>query len=375
MSKLHPARTTPFRELLDALNAARQARLVTEQSSADGLRVYCYTPSCVYGAQWNDATLVARGLVLDIKNETVVATPFPKFFNASERGDTIPDLPFETFEKVDGSLIIIFWHAGEWKTATKGTFISTQARWAAERLKRADLSVLERGTTYLAEAIYAENRIVVRYAEDELVLLSAYNESGAEISYDALREIAERLGWRTAKRHRYDSISQLVLAAEGLPANDEGFVVRFSDGTRLKIKGAEYRRIHALISRITPLAMWERMYAGEDLLDVRKDIPEEFWQDFDAICDLLSRQRDSIIARVKQHADSVAHLSDKEVGLQLNQFPAGVRALIFPYRNYGGDLFSGRSRQIVFHLFRPTANDLPGYASSYAIKRILEESA
>ena len=41
-----------------------------------------YSSSCVYDGQWNDATLIARGLVLDVENQTVVATPFPKFFNA-----------------------------------------------------------------------------------------------------------------------------------------------------------------------------------------------------------------------------------------------------------------------------------------------------
>jgi RNA ligase len=286
MTKLHPARTIPFRDLANALRSARDARLVSEQATPDGLRVYCYTPSCVYDGQWNDATLIARGLVLDVKNETVVATPFPKFFNAFERGETIPDLPFETFEKVDGSLIIIFWHAGEWKTATKGAFGSPQARWAAERIKGCDLSALRRGTTYLAEAVYAENRIVVRYAEDALVLLAAYDESGAELPHASLGETADRLGWRMAGTHSYDSVSQLLLEAKDLPRDAEGFVVRFNDGLRLKIKGAEYRRIHTLISRITPLAMWEIMQAGDDLAKVRKDIPEEFWSDFDAICAL-----------------------------------------------------------------------------------------
>jgi RNA ligase len=236
-----------------------------EQASIDGLRIYCYTQSCVFDGQWNDATLIARGLVLNVERETVAATPFPKFFNAFERGETIPDLPFETFEKVDGSLIIIFWHAGEWKTTTKGAFGTAQALWAAKKLKDCDLSALRRGTTYLAEAVYAENRIVVHYAEDVLVLLAAYDESGAELSYAQLCDTADRLGWRMAKRHGYDSVSQLLVEAKDLPADEEGFVVRFNDGVRLKIKGAEYRRIHALISRITPLAMWEIMQAGDFL--------------------------------------------------------------------------------------------------------------
>jgi RNA ligase len=48
--------------------------------------------------------------------------------------------------------------------------------------------------------------------------------------------------------------------------------------------------------------------------------------------------------------------------------------LIFPYRKQGGDLLSGRSRQIGFRLIRPTGNELPGYVPSYAINRPLDES-
>lgn len=375
MSKLHPARTLSFRDLVDALQAARAERLVYEQVGPGGLRLYCYTNSCVYNEQWTDATLIARGLVLDVDNQTVVATPFPKFFNALEQGENIPDLPFETFEKVDGSLIIIFWHDGEWRTATKGAFGSSQAAWAAERLKGRDLSALRRGTTYLAEAVYAENRIVVRYAQDELVMLAAYDEAGAELSYAELRETADRLGWRAAGRHAYQSMSQLMAEANDLTVDAEGFVVRFDDGLRLKIKGAEYRRIHALVSRITPLAMWEIMQAGDALAKVRRDIPEEFWGDFDAICAILKRQVDSVVEAAERAAASVAHLSDKDVGLRLGEFPADIRGLIFALRKQNTGLLSGRSRQVIFRSIRPTGNELPGYVPSYAVHRLQEESS
>jgi RNA ligase len=206
------------------------------------------------------------------------------------------------------------------------------------------------------------------------VLLAAYDESGAELSYASLCETADRLGWRMAMRHGYDSVSQLMAEAKDLPVDAEGFVVRFNDGLRLRIKGAEYRRIHALISRITPLAMWEIIQAGDDLAKVRKDIPEEFWTDFDAICALLTRRLDTVVETARREAASVAHLSDKDVGLRLDQFAADIRPLIFPYRKQSGDLMSGRARQMLFRLIRPTANELPGYVPSYAINRVLDES-
>lgn len=373
---MHPARSMTFKELCEGLAAARAAGLVSETADDTGLRLYCYTRSAVYDRQWTPFTLMARGLILDMKNERVAATAFPKFFNLGERGnETIPDLPFETFEKVDGSLIIIFWHEGQWRTATKGSLRSDQAGWARAYLATADLQQLERGTTYLAEAVYPQNRIVIRYEETGLILLAAYRESGVELTYDELSEVGHRLGWRTATRHSYASISDLIAHTGTLPATEEGFVLRFADGLRLKVKGEEYRRIHALISRVTPLAMWEAMLAGDDMTAIRRDLPEEFWGDFDAITAILKSQVDTIVSAAAAEAQAVAHLSDKEVGLQLGSFPESVRSLIFPYRKNGADLLTDRSRQVVFRTIRPNGNELAGYVPSYAMARVADEAA
>ena len=275
---------------------------------------------------------------------------------------------------MDGSLIIIFWHAGEWRTATKGSPRSDQAVWARQALAAADLSHLERGTTYLAEAVYPENRIVIRYEQAGLVLLAAYREDGHELVYDDLGEIGARLGWRTAKRHAYASVSDLIQQAGLLPATEEGFVLRLANGLRLKVKGEEYRSIHALISRVTPLAMWEALQAGDDMVAIRRDVPEEFWGDFDVITGILQSQISSLVARVEAEANAVSHLTDRKAGLRLDRFPPDVRSLIFPYRKNGIDLLSGRTRQVAFRTLRPTGNELEAYAPSYAMARVKDET-
>jgi len=96
-----------------------------------------YTPRCVYEDGWDEFTVMARALIVDEAAGQVVATPFPKFFNVGERRGEVPDLTFEAFEKLDGSLIIAFHHTGRWCAATKGTFDSEQAIWTQTRLAAA----------------------------------------------------------------------------------------------------------------------------------------------------------------------------------------------------------------------------------------------
>jgi RNA ligase len=356
------------------LTEGRAKRLIHEQPGPDGLRLYVYTSRCVYETAWDFFTTAARGLILDTVSRRVVATPFPKFFNLGEHAQAIPDLPFETFEKLDGSLIIIFHHAGRWRAATKGAFDSNQAKWAQARLDEADLCSLVPGTTYLAEATYPENRIVVRYDEPALVLLAAYGEDGMELDFDTVREAAGPPGWRVAERHGFASIAELLHRAASLPRTREGFVMRFDNGLRLKVKGSEYRRIHAAISGVTPLALWEAIAAGDDMQTIRRDLPEEFWDDFDRIVGLIQRAASGIVDRVATLARGLDGLSDRDLGLRLASIDSELRPYIFAYRKRPESLLEGRTRQTLFRAVRPIGNVLPGYVPSFAMSRAMDEA-
>ncbi len=370
---IHPARTRPFDTLYTALQYVVAEGLVHEQIGENGLRLYCYSDETVYSRQWNPITLMARGLILDVEKKEVVATPFPKFFNVGEVGSAIPDLPFETFDKLDGSLVIIFYHAGSWHCATKGSFKSDQAKWAKRWMdNRKGFPKLKEGMTYLAEAIYPSNRIVVDYCgAEELRLLAAYNADGSEIEYKALNFMCAYSSLGIVERHSYSSISELMEKAKTLDCNSEGWVIRFSDGTRLKIKGDEYCRIHRLISGLTPLAIWRSMRDEEDLEIMRRQLPEEFWGDYDTIVNLLYSQQRALMASIEAHYQPFAQLSDKEIGLRLEEFPEEVRRFIFPLRN--GRLVPGdRAMLGLFEAIRPTRNNLPGYRASSSVARVLE---
>jgi RNA ligase len=372
---IHPAYMMAFDQLFAGLEAACASGMVRRKDDiSTGRSLYCYTERCVYDNGWDEFALVARGLILHPAEQRIVAVPFPKFFNVNERAASIPNMPFETFEKLDGSLIIIHHYDNKWRTATKGAFDSSQAVWAETKLNQQDVSTLIPGYTYLAEAIYPENRVVIHYSQPALVLLGGYTSNGMELEFDELCKVARNLSWRTAQRHSYTSFSELVADAAALPATQEGFVIRFADGYRLKVKGAEYRRIHSLISRCTPLAMWEAMAADDDMEKIRRDLPEEFWQDFDNIIQNLTAKISNLTTRIKIEAEKAAHLSDKELGLSLASLPDDVKQFLFPFRKANGKL-EGKTRATLFRTIRPTGNFLEGYTPSYAINRIAEEDA
>lgn len=368
----HPARSIPFQDIFDGMQAAIAQRYV--RAYTDGtLQLYTYTEQCVHSRAWNDFTRMARGLIVDVEQKSVVATPFVKFFNLHELEESLPDLPFETFEKMDGSLIILFHHKNTWRTATKGHLSSPQAQWAAEWICQHDLSHLKPGTTYLLEAIYPENKIVIEYEKTGLCLLAAYDKEGYEIDYSILQGLSNAIGWEIAARHRYTSLAELINIARALPAHKEGFIIRYANGYRVKIKGEEYCRIHRLISNCTPLFMWEHMNDTDALVQIRRDLPEEFWEDFDSIINNLEKQRTALHESIHNLAESVAHLSDKDLGLTLQTLPNDLRGYIFPYRKSGQNFNDPKLREVIWRRIRPVANKLPGYRPSANLYRVSSE--
>ena len=104
--------------LLNADFAALDA-LVAEgllgRSELGPLVLYNYTDKCTYERAWTSITMACRGLVFDRHTGECVARPFAKFFNLDEHETTrLAALPigagFTAFEKLDGSLGIMFLH-------------------------------------------------------------------------------------------------------------------------------------------------------------------------------------------------------------------------------------------------------------------------
>ena len=242
------------------------------------LLIYNYSRTTQFSGIWDDITLNCRGLVLDLEGN-VIAKPFPKFFNYEEHtaeGSKLPPIPnesFEVYEKMDGSLGIIFHYEGEWLIATRGSFASEQAIKGKEMLHKLNKSALIPGYTYLAEIIYPENRIVVDYGvEEKLVVLGAYNnETGKEVDVE---EMANE-GWEVVMKYKTWGEDWETLKKE-ISKDTEGYVIRFSGGMRMKIKGDEYVRLHRILTNFSTKDIWELLKNGEPLEPFLERVPDEF---------------------------------------------------------------------------------------------------
>ena len=240
------------------------------------ISIYNYSRTCQYENKWDEITKSCRGLILD-QEGNVIAKGFDKFFNMEEHNsEEIPNEPFEVFEKLDGSLGILFWYQGKWMLATKGSFVSEQAIKGREILKKYNFEPIPKGYTTLVEIIYPENRIVCGYGDEEsLVVLSMINNSsGKELDYTSLLYISDETRMPVVKK--YDAVNDYKTLKSLISKDREGYVIRFRNGFRMKIKGEEYVRLHRILTGFSNVDIWEYLKDGKNIDELLDRVPDEF---------------------------------------------------------------------------------------------------
>ncbi len=265
-----------IQDLLDAklLDEMIELGFVRQQNHPDfPLRILNYTAQAQYEGEWNQVTKQCRGIIYNTETGEVVARPFSKFHNYAEHAEPkdpeklsiLPlDTPVEVTDKMDGSLGILYKYRSEPSVhpnyiATRGSFTSDQALWGSEQLRRRVTKLENIGeVTYLFELIFNENRIVVDYPFEDIVLLGAIEiETGAVIS-------ASDIKWNGRKAEQFQTPTLAdALLLEPRP-NSEGVVVRFlADDLMIKIKQEDYVQLHRIMTGLNARNVWELVAAQQ----------------------------------------------------------------------------------------------------------------
>ncbi|RYX83447.1 2'-5' RNA ligase [bacterium] len=198
-----------------------------------------------------------RSLIVDESADwAAVSVPFFKFFNANEVNAAAVD--WETarvYEKLDGSLMSIYFYAGEWRVASSGTpdasgpmgdlgISMAQCFWQTWQEAGYLVPGEEwKGATFMFEFMSQWNRVIVAHDKARIVFIGGRDHKFQEFGPEEYSES----GWETVKSFPLTSLTEALAAAEELkPLVSEGYVVRDAAFNRVKIKSPAYVALHLL---------------------------------------------------------------------------------------------------------------------------------
>lgn len=242
----------------DTWRADMAAKNISVRDKGD-LAIFNYGIGC----DFNDPIVQqARGIIVDLSTMKVVCAGFDKFGNYFE--SYAPEIDWETAvieEKIDGSIIKLYYYDNEWHWATNGCISAKDASVngtsrtfqdvieIASNYKDIDYNKLNKNQTYIFELVSPETQVVIRYNYAYLYHLGTRsNLTGIEFNTN--------IGIEQPKRYDIaDADLEIVIQkAESLnkesdECKHEGFVVVDSSFNRIKIKNTRYLEFHHSLSR------------------------------------------------------------------------------------------------------------------------------
>ncbi len=361
-SPTRPSRSRDMKyEFIEERDKLVEERLLRCDDQGD-LRVYSYVNWCKI---WNDITLNSRGIIFNRKTGEVAARPFPKFFNLNQRIETQErNLPwhdsggFRIFKKEDGWLGILYRYGGQHRISTRGSFKSVGAIWATEFLKKYDLTGLPDDITLIFEIICPATKIVVDYGNrEDLVLLAAYNRhTGEEYDWKQVEKWGKEFDFTVVESYDQNWLGFCRGQIKQISGAElEGFVIRFANGLRIKIKSEDYFRRSALLQGITPLNVWATMEYGK--------VPKKMWEYVDkdyhcllqTVSDALEARYQEVYSEVQLQFGRIVERCDRATFAQRAQKTSHPPAMFALF-----DGFGDRVNDYVMKQIRPHKNMIGG---------------
>lgn len=274
-----------------------------------------------------DIVKVCRGIILDKNNNWYpVCYTYRKFHNYSEQlADKIDWSTAKIFEKLDGSLMQLFYYDGQWQVSTSGTPdadcqvnsfpISFKDLFWKIWNELGYILPKNKNICYAFELCTPFNRIVVQHKENKIVLHGARDLTN-------LRELstvdaAKDTNWVVANSYNFSNAEQILEECRKMKGiEQEGYVVVDENFNRVKIKSEDYIRLHHCVSNMTARKMLEivRQNEGSEFLQY---FPE--WVNFFAE---IKQKYNDFINQVKSNYEQNKHLEDqKEFAMSIKHLP------------------------------------------------------
>lgn len=268
-----------------------------------------------------------RGVILDqSSNWRVISRPFDKFFNYGEQLAVPIDWEHaHVEEKVDGSLMTLYFYDDMWHVASSGTpdaggdingsgITFNKLFWEtfAKGKVHGEGTPIAIATTLLLPPLGSEdlcfifeltskyNRIVVHHTQPKLTLLAVRNRKTGE--YDSYERWENY--YPSVKRYPLENLEEVLESLRcqsGL--EQEGFVIVNPDGSRVKMKNDDYVRLHRMRDSIngSPKAMLEIVRLNEST-EFLAHFPE--WQEE---YDKVHAAYEALVARLEATYEAIRY--------------------------------------------------------------------
>jgi len=260
-----------------------------------------------------------RGLILDeAQGWKVVSFPYSKFFNYGEgHADDIDWSSARVYEKLDGSLMTLYFYDGAWQVSSSGlpdaagevngydiTF--SQLFWQVWKKLGYKLPT-DTNVCYMFEMMTAKNRVVVRHLEDRIVLHGARRLS----DFKELNPVIEahHYGWECVKIFPLTSWDEIVEAAKTLePMECEGYVVCDSNYNRVKVKSPQYVAVSHLRDSVgmsrRKLLELVRTNEGSEFLSYYPEFTDEY--------NNIRYKYERLLGRMEGFYDGIKHIEERK---------------------------------------------------------------
>ena len=201
----------------------------------------------------------ARGLILDSQdNFRVVRYAFKKFFNIDE--GFAAHIDWDTAvatEKIDGSIMSVWYARGKWRLSTNGTIDAFKAELAGvgpyktfgelfeSVLPLSNFASCKHNFCFTFELVSPYNKVVIDYPKTKVYILSIRNlNTFKEVDDLDMRDFSNYMAVERPQVYNLNNEADYRKLVEQMPEGHEGIVVRDAAGNRVKIKTLLYFEMH-----------------------------------------------------------------------------------------------------------------------------------
>ena len=300
-----------------------------------------------------------RSVVIDVKNDCLVLTPFKKFFNINELEETSYDnvknrinkaTYIEFTDKLDGSMQSARWYDN--KIVMSGSqAINPSNSWRLEDGYRMinllpgykDMLKQFPTCTFIFEYISLKDAHVVKYKKEQegLYLIGIRDvNTGVELPYRTVIYIANEHHIPTTKL--FDkNLDEIMSELDDKKSDEaEGFVVNI-DGFKVKIKYNDYTYIHKALSKLSSINLVIRSIADDKYDDLLSKLPIAYHENVKKVSNIVFNYIKETRNKIREYYNAAPKNSKKDFMLYVD------RNVPKQYKGYCRDMYYGKDFNVI----------------------------